>query len=94
MQFTALISVAAAFFASANAALVGSAGPAKCASETVAYEGLIGKDNNVKLVASHCNDAPHVFANGVVSKRQSTPTVNVCGAPCEFYSAVFRLTCA
>ena len=94
MQLFALIPVAAAFFASANAALVGSAGPAKCASETVAHEGFIGKDNNVKFVASRCNDAPHVSADGVISKRQSTNStaVNVCGAQCKSYSAPFRLT--
>ena len=94
MQFTALIPVAAALFASANAALIGSAGPAKCASETVAYEGLIGKDSNVKFVASRCNDAPHVSANGIVSKRQSTNGTisDVCGASCKSYSAPFGFT--
>ncbi|KAM5542301.1 hypothetical protein V8D89_004174 [Ganoderma adspersum] len=87
MQFAALIPVAAALFASANAALVGSAGPSKCASETVAYEGLIGKDSNVKFVASRCNDAPHVSANGVVSKRQSSngTVSDVCGASCNTF---------
>ncbi|KAI1785565.1 hypothetical protein LXA43DRAFT_1100096 [Ganoderma leucocontextum] len=84
MQLSALIPVLAALFASTNAALIGSTGPIKCASETVAHEGFIGKDNNVKFVASRCNDAPHVSSNGVVSKRQSAPT-DVCGAPCNTF---------
>ena len=88
MQLFAFFPLAAAFLAAsvggASAALISSAPTTECKSETVAYSGYIGKDNNVQVTASHCNDAPHVAANGKIislDKRQSTST-NVCGAQC------------
>ncbi len=63
-----------------------SAATTTCAKEIVAYETFIGQDKNVKVQYSHCDDLPHVAANGEVvalDKRQSTNSTNVCGAPCE-----------
>ena len=91
MQVFALLPLLTTFAATTvgvSAALVGSAGPVHCASETISHEGFIGKDNNVKFSVSHCNDAPHVAANGVeLTKRQtSNGTVDdVCGAPCAYH---------
>ncbi|KAI0668775.1 hypothetical protein C8Q78DRAFT_979349 [Trametes maxima] len=71
---------------SAFAALIGSGAPSDCAKEQVAYETYIGKDHNVKVTYSHCDDAPLVAADGhelsALAKRQSS---NVCGAACNTF---------
>ncbi|RPD56322.1 hypothetical protein L226DRAFT_525602 [Lentinus tigrinus ALCF2SS1-7] len=89
MQLFAFFQLAASFLAvSVSAAsLIGSAPLTECQSETVAYSGFIGKDNNVQVTASHCNDAPRFTANGkmILDKRQSSNTTNVCGAQCNTF---------
>ncbi|KAI8969697.1 hypothetical protein BD414DRAFT_256923 [Trametes punicea] len=70
----------------ASAALIGSRTNSTCVSEYVAYETYIGKDRNVKLTYSHCDEAPLVSSDAhdsaPLAKRQSN---NVCGAPCNTY---------
>ncbi|KAI0716127.1 hypothetical protein C8T65DRAFT_694422 [Cerioporus squamosus] len=89
MQLFAFVSLAASFLAvsesvtGVSAALIGSAPLTECKQETVVHSGFIGKDNNVKFQASHCDDTPRVSASGQIvslDKRQSTNTTNVCGA--------------
>ncbi|KAI0353252.1 hypothetical protein OH77DRAFT_1497465 [Trametes cingulata] len=83
--FSALLILSASATA-ASAALVGSGTPQACAEEHVAYETYIGKDQNVKVSYSHCDDAPLVAADGhqatALDKRQSN---NVCGAACNTF---------
>ena len=98
MQVFALLPLLTTFAATTvgvSAALVGSAGPVHCASETISHEGFIGKDNNVKMQYSHCGDVPLVAADGEVigtdkAKRQST---DVCGATCMSYVSNMTLRC-
>ncbi|KAI0778059.1 hypothetical protein BD413DRAFT_98183 [Trametes elegans] len=86
MKYPTILSALLAATSTVSAALIGSGAIPECASEEVAYETYTGKDHNVKVSYSHCDDAPTVAVNGKLQssheKRQSN---NVCGAPCNTY---------
>lgn len=78
MKVFSLFSLLLAGLTAASAALVGSGGAPTCANEQVAYETFIGKDHNVKVSYSKCDEDASTAA---LAKRQSS---NVCGAACKY----------
>ncbi|KAH9855714.1 hypothetical protein C2E23DRAFT_811515 [Lenzites betulinus] len=86
MQLFSLVSVLLASIYAGSAALVASGGAPACTNEEITYETYIGKDNNVKVSYSHCDEDPLVSADGAIvdalTKRQSN---NVCGAACNTF---------
>lgn len=78
MKVFPLFSLLFATLTAASAALVGSGGVPTCTNEQVAYETYIGKDHNVKVSYSQCDEDA---ATAALAKRQSS---NVCGAACEY----------
>lgn len=80
MQVFSLLPLLATLLAASgvSAGTFASASTTLCAREVVTYETFVGRDQNVKLQYSHCDDAPHVKVIGL-DKRQ---TLNVCSAPC------------
>lgn len=78
MKVFSLFSLLLATITAAFAALVGSGGVPTCTNEQVAYETYIGKDHNVKVSYSQCDEDA---ATAALAKRQSS---NVCGAACEY----------
>ncbi|RPD56260.1 hypothetical protein L226DRAFT_615771 [Lentinus tigrinus ALCF2SS1-7] len=86
MRFFSLLTVVATLLGAVSAATLPVKHEPKCAHEEVVSTTYIGKDKNVKLQLSHCDDELLVDAHGnlvtTLTKRQSS---NVCGAPCNTY---------
>ncbi|EIW65369.1 uncharacterized protein TRAVEDRAFT_55916 [Trametes versicolor FP-101664 SS1] len=79
MKVFSLFSLLFATLTATSAALVGSGGVPTCTNEQVAYETYIGKDHNVKVSYSQCDEDASTAA---LAKRQSS---NVCGAACNTF---------
>ncbi|RPD56272.1 hypothetical protein L226DRAFT_214337 [Lentinus tigrinus ALCF2SS1-7] len=86
MRFFSLLAVAATLLGTVSAASLPVSQKPECAHEEVVSTTYIGKDKNVKVEVSHCDDEQLVDAHGnlvtTLTKRQST---NVCGAPCNTF---------
>ena len=85
MQFLPLFSILASFIALSAGATAGLVSEASC---KVTQAGFIGKDKNVKLQYSQCDNATPDPTDGlVVGTDKATGQSNaICGASCMLFS--------